>query len=100
MLDELAQSTAREIAAHGMTTSMAGRRIDDALSRDGRWRGGRTRVRRGVDSAAQAVESLGNALADASVTHVGRRRGAGAAQGGRQRPFRRDRAGHAPGNCS
>jgi uncharacterized protein YkwD len=70
MLDELAQSTAREIAQHGMATSVAGRRIDDALSRDGRWTGGRT-VFAVVSTAQQAVDSVGNAVGDASVTHVG-----------------------------
>jgi len=69
-LDELAGSTAREIAQHGMSTTIAGRRIDEALTRQDRWRGGRT-VFAVVSTAAQAVESLGNALADATVTHVG-----------------------------
>ena len=69
-LDELAQSTAREIAQHGMSTAQASKRIDDELSRQGRWSGGRT-VFAVVSAAAQAVDSLGNALGDASVTHVG-----------------------------
>lgn len=69
-LDELAQSTAREIAQHGMSTAQAGKRIDDELSRQGRWSGGRT-VFAVVSSAAQAVDSLANAIGDASVTHVG-----------------------------
>jgi hypothetical protein len=69
-LDDLAQTTAREIVQHGMSTSLAGRRIDDALSRDGRFSGGRT-VFAVVSSAQQAIESLGNALGDGSVTHVG-----------------------------
>ncbi len=69
-LDDLAQTTAREIAQHGMSTSVAGRRIDDALSQAGRWSGGRT-VFAVVSSAQQASDSLGNALGDGSVTHVG-----------------------------
>jgi uncharacterized protein YkwD len=69
-LDNVAQSTAREIALHGMSTTEAGRRIDSELSAQGRWSGGRT-VFAVVSSASQAVESLANALADGSVTHVG-----------------------------
>jgi uncharacterized protein YkwD len=69
-LDELAQSTAQHIALHGMSTAEAGRRIDDSLSTQGRWSGGRT-VFAVTATAAQAVDSLGNALGDTAVTHVG-----------------------------
>jgi uncharacterized protein YkwD len=69
-LDELAHSTAQLIAQHGMSTAEAGRRIDEALSSQGHWSGGRT-IFAVVATAAQAVESMGNAIGDANVTHVG-----------------------------
>jgi uncharacterized protein YkwD len=69
-LDNLAQSTARAMATAGMSTSEAGKRIDADLSAQGRWIGGRT-VFAVVSSAQQAVDSLGNAVGDASITHVG-----------------------------
>jgi uncharacterized protein YkwD len=69
-LDNIAQSTARALALAGMSTAEAGKRIDAELSAQGRWLGGRT-VFAVVSTAAQAVDSIGNALGDPSVTHVG-----------------------------
>jgi hypothetical protein len=69
-LDGLARSTAQLIAQHGMSTGEAGRRIDQALSAEGTWSGGRT-IFAVVSTAAQAVEAMGNAIGDANVTHVG-----------------------------
>jgi len=69
-LDNLAQSTARELALHGMSTAEAGKRIDSDLSAQGRWAGGRT-VFAVVSTAQQAADSIGNAVGDATITHVG-----------------------------
>jgi uncharacterized protein YkwD len=69
-LDNLAQTTVREIAQHGMLAALAGKRIEDGLSADGRWRSGHM-LYAVAPTAAQAVESFGSALSEATVTHVG-----------------------------
>lgn len=70
-LDELAQSTAREMARHGMSARQAGSRIEDALSRQGaRYESARS-LFAVVASAPQLVASLADALADPSVTTAG-----------------------------
>jgi hypothetical protein len=69
-LDELAQSTAREIAQHGMSTAQAGKRISDELSRQGRWSEGRA-VFAVLSSASQETAAPGSPIFDATVTHVG-----------------------------
>jgi uncharacterized protein YkwD len=68
-LDELAQSTAREMARNGMPAAQAGRRIEDGLSAHGRWSGGHS-VFAVVASASQVVGSIPDALADPGATHV------------------------------
>jgi uncharacterized protein YkwD len=70
-LDQLAQTTARAVARREMSTALAGRRIDDALDKSGdHWGQGRTIFAIGSE-VAQIGGSLGDVLADPSVTHVG-----------------------------
>lgn len=70
-LDELAQSTAREMAQHGMTTATAGRRIETALqSQSARWSSVRS-LFAVVAATSQVAPSVSDALSDASVTAAG-----------------------------
>jgi uncharacterized protein YkwD len=70
-LDELAQSTARERARHNMSTEEAGRRIDDAIGRQGTlWHSARTLFAT-VSAGTQVATALRDALSDASATHIG-----------------------------
>src|SRR5439155_10396141 len=69
-LDELAQSTARQMADHGMSTAEAGRRIEAELqARSESWSAGHTvfGFRR---ATAEVVTSSKDSLADAGATHV------------------------------
>jgi hypothetical protein len=69
-LDNLAQSTARAMALHGMSAAEAGKRISTEISAQGRWSGAQTTFAQ-ASSAQQAVESLGRSVADATATHLG-----------------------------
>jgi uncharacterized protein YkwD len=68
-LDNLAQSTAQLMALHGMSTAEAAKRIDGEVTQ-APWNGGRTMFAV-ASSTEEAVASLGSAIADPSVTHVG-----------------------------
>ena len=70
-LDELAQSTAHQQAHAGMSASQAGKRIERGLGQQpGHWSAVRSvfAVAAGV---SQVVDSLKEALADSTLTHVG-----------------------------
>ncbi|MDB4964889.1 MAG: SCP-like extracellular [Myxococcales bacterium] len=71
VLDDLAQSTAREIARNGMSAQQGGKRIEYGLqSQEGRWSAVRS-LFAVVAGASQVVDSLKDSLADGTVTHVG-----------------------------
>jgi uncharacterized protein YkwD len=70
-LDELAESTALEMAQRGLPTSLAGRRIGEAMQAHAeRWAGGHS-LFAVVDRPAQVAESLKAALSEAGATNVG-----------------------------